>query len=132
GGSPGTFPYVIGELRSIVPERVDAPIQRVIERAPLVDGRAGRKVDIRLEAGTIAGERGERLGGDLLRCRLEYVEPGEVLARKELDRRQIRKQDLLRVVVVDAPFAQVYVATGIITVLIRSGVPPSDGRDLLL
>src|SRR6185312_784070 len=104
----------------------------MIERRPLVDGCRGRKVDVGLETGAVAGERCQGLGGNVVRGRLERVQPRKVLAPEELDGRQIRKQEALRLMRVHTPLAQEQVATGIVALLIRAGVPLADWGEFLL
>src|SRR6267142_6861915 len=93
------------------------------ERCPLVDRSSRRKVDIGLETAAIARKCRQSLGGDVLGRRLERVEPREILAPEKRDGRQVGKQKSLRLMCVHTPLTQERIATRIIALLIRAGMP---------
>src|SRR5260370_10998277 len=54
----------------ILQEVVDAPVERMIERSPLVHGGGCRKVDVGFDTSTIARQCRQSLGGNVLGRRL--------------------------------------------------------------
>src|SRR5438105_2873706 len=101
----------------------------MVKRRPLVDRSAWREVDVRSELGVCMPQRGLRLGRDIVRGGLQYIEPWEVFAGEEFDGWQIRKQKSFRQARIHATLAEEQIATGIVSPLVRARMLATDGVD---
>ena len=107
---------------AVAPQVENAPAARVIQLGPLIERHALRIRDVRLETRGVLGEHALELFANIRGRGLELIEPGELRARIELARRQLREIQESRLGREDAAPAEERVDAMVEALLLRAGM----------
>ena len=118
--------------RAVVPESVNRPVPRTVERRPLIYWGAWRKVHVGRELRGMKLQCGARLRGNVLGGLLENGQPGKVLPWKEFDRRQIWEKRILGQARISAAPAEQDALVSVISMLVRGRMLAPYRRQFLL